>query len=1424
MQKLLSLCFLFLFLCTHAQKEDQVEQLINHANTHYWLGRYWKNSLQEFLISRKYIDSAEVLLNNSSIDSAVRIKFAHRILAFKSEINEIQDICIDNMNGKYPLFMTMMGEIDNYEKIDDPLEIACEKAIDKLLNTNTFKPSKPLSDLMNFGVVEIHPYDPGVEEVCCQYINNNSNTYVISRHELATLLESNSNLYGTEELKKIAVFFNVNTLGKYTVTVNDQIDGVHYVRATFDYIDPFKNSILSQTLGEGLIVDKTGVSVRAFLFALMYSVPLLILMFLVLFLLMNKFFYEKKWPGIKQTGIAVSGSALGFLISLIASICLLKASNAYAPDPDQFYMAMPALLWRFLTPLIFGMIAPLSALLVIGLVTKKFFYSSQATTYGVFFGALVGGVFPTMLYYYELNETILSLEITFTYVLVSSVAGLFAGIEYFKWDRKGKGVKQIITLILFMIPLVVFHFILLEELKTLSDFQYLKIILSFLPAFISYFFLTKILELFVSKGKTGEVIPGKIGALSKIVNLTISSNKEELKELFVSKGMGGNEVFFPLDFNQHIKNLFKDKIRDLSNLEQKIGVLHIKGPRGIGKTTLIKDVLQNDDFGYCFYGDCDEFQDGNTIPYEPFVQAFGPFLGEGIFLSGDRHAKKIIDQIKPGLEQTPFGNLALSMIDTQSFSGASPYEICKVFELFITSTINENIKKNKRTTMFFVLDDIHWIDENTVKLFDEFMKMVRILKKKLKFDFTLIIGEREEKDDTRLDQNHFDDFLNSLATAQYYKFDSLLKDINSERSILVGNDFCDEFLSKCGVEIHFKTRQMISSYFVSQGFYNPGHILECLNYIIQHHWLSEENGVLVLKKDADLKNLPLPSQLKELFAEKFDQLDYELKRILETASFIGEFFEANTLAEIWNVDRLELLHKLRIAEEIGLVIDISEKDDVYQFSSKGLISELRRYASKGMGDNERPQIVKEYHKMITRIMLGEGENMINPETFDLNIVCQLADRTFFTRDQMPEDAFKLNYIAAKRCLNKVNTQQAKVYADRLVDLLKDVKVDECQMLKVNVIRLKIALVTLSAANRSKAIDLSLETEELFTNVFDHQSKEQIELYKDFYLDFLQLYFNSLPLFSKDDSINKQDHENEIKRICNAENLIVDIEIIRFSQKFYWIETFLYGRDKSEEKIKSLSELKDELEKLGFQENALYGRVINSIANILFNEQALELWKKRLKLVIKLNKIDVSPKDTIALFSTLRKEFSSMDFNSKKDVLYSSGGIARYFYTIEKNYELSLKLNLDLKAMNMIAGDYQGYSIAGTYIGYCYKELYKRDQANVSIIDDCLDNYEEMYYELENSYQTLNGKAIKDEDAISQLTVLINWIDMIRIANKISEKDLKRLDTAIEYFIATFYKDEPIKTFHDKEVYEIIKSNAISNKTAAIQKLFSITCV
>ena len=153
-----------------------------------------------------------------------------------------------------------MGEIDNFEFIDEPIEIACESAIDNVLNLNTFKPSKPLKELMSYAIVEVEPYNSTIEEVCLQYINNNSNTYVISRHELSLILNEDKKSFTISDYKKISDFYKVSSIGKYTIKINDQVDNINYVAATFEYFNPNTSQVISSTLGEGLIVDKTGIT------------------------------------------------------------------------------------------------------------------------------------------------------------------------------------------------------------------------------------------------------------------------------------------------------------------------------------------------------------------------------------------------------------------------------------------------------------------------------------------------------------------------------------------------------------------------------------------------------------------------------------------------------------------------------------------------------------------------------------------------------------------------------------------------------------------------------------------------------------------------------------------------------------------------------------------------------------------------------------------------------------------------------------------------------------------------------------------------------------------------------------------------------------------------------------------------------------
>tara|TARA_Y100000991_G_scaffold215546_1_gene206440 strand:+ start:26 stop:2128 length:2103 start_codon:yes stop_codon:yes gene_type:complete len=652
----------------------------------------------------------------------------------------------------------------------------------------------------------------------------------------------------------------------------------------------------------------------------------------------------------------------------------------------------------------------------------------------------------------------------------------------------------------------------------------------------------------------------------------------------------------------------------------------------------------------------------------------------------------------------------------------------------------------------------------------------------MKFDFILIFTERVSDKEPRLG-SVYDEFLAEIKAEQFYNFNELFNFNQDEETFLVDKDFCSNFLSICGVEIEYKTRQLISEGFNNLGFYNPGHILESLKYIITHNWLNEENGLIVLKKDADFKNIPLPSQLKEMFAEKFSLLDDELKRILETASFIGENFEANILSEIWQIDRLVLLHKLRLAEDLGFVKDVSDKDDVFQFTNKGIIAELRRYASKGLKDDQRPQIVKEYHKMITNIMLEK--KAIDPKTFDINIVSQLADRTYYNKDQMFKEAFELNYITAERSLNKVNTKQAKQYLDRLNVLIKEGDVDQISVLKVLLLRQKVYLVNLHSENFQEA----LQNSEKLTQLFDKLSLKHVgfdSMYESFYLDQLQLYFDALRYIREKNF--KDDILSKIKKLCDEKTPKIKSEKIVFTQRFYYVETFLYGD--FEKIISELENLKEEIEKT-LNNNRTYGRVINSLANTyqrlkIKPQEAKLLWIQRLKMILTECNVEINNDSDLGLFKLISSNYSLLKFDLKKDVLYSTGAYYRFITDHDKNYELAIELSKIVQNLNLIAGDYLGYSTASSYVSKCYNEIYKSN-SQPDLFDKAFYFNEEVFYELENGYQLNNGKA-NISDSLSQFIILVEWISLVELNHQIDQKMESSLNNAINDFISIFGDD------------------------------------
>ena len=144
--------------------------------------------------------------------------------------------------------------------------------------------------------------------------------------------------------------------------------------------------------------------------------------------------------------------------------------------------------------------------------------------------------------------------------------------------------------------------------------------------------------------------------------------------------------------------------------------------------------MRDDDFNAkhnldWYYGDCDEFKEGDSVPYEPFHQAFSEHIGEGVFFSGNDTAIKVIQGASSLLSVTPVGDLSEHISSSSFETKALPSEVIREIIDYLRKTIIEAQKTNdnQNKQIVFVLDDIHWIDLETRETFelfvDELMKI-----------------------------------------------------------------------------------------------------------------------------------------------------------------------------------------------------------------------------------------------------------------------------------------------------------------------------------------------------------------------------------------------------------------------------------------------------------------------------------------------------------------------------------------------------------------------------------------------------------------------------------------------------------------------------------------------------------------------------
>jgi len=1316
-----------------------LDSILNNSNTYYWLARSEYNHPSYLMKANLYLNKASEILHlkKNNLDSLSYKYYIQKINLFKNEINNALGVSTDNLNGKHSLYQPLFSSSANYEEFDDPMEIALESSLEKLINTNTISPSKPLKELMNYATINTYPNDENLTEVAAQLLLSSSNTYVISKHELYDILDKNTDEYTNTDYKKIASHFNVSKLGRFKITQLDKIDKLSYVHSEFELFTPEGNSSNSVTAAESIIIDKRGVKIKAlFDSSLIYLIIPLIIILLIYF-------------SHKQNIQYIFSFSSTLLTSLVFGYLLIYFLGFYAPSPDTFAGSTDSKLWILLTTIFLGGINSILSIMMNILIFKRSFFQDKIASVLFFFGSILGGVFALNYYNYFFIEENFSARMLIIQFTVFSISSIGISRNYLLWDRK-KSLKFVLNCILYLIPTIVVYYF------TIRDFNF-----SLLHLFV---YITSILPALFSELLQKQFIHRDI-----ISDVSDNNNKSILERIKydINSYLRGEKVI-PTDSIDDY-----NKISDFINKSGMVNILHFVGPLGIGKTSFFKEFIkENSDYNY--YGDFDEPTGEKTqIPYEPFVEAFNESLdGDGIFYAADRYAKAVVklgEQI-----ESPVSSV-LSLVNTSDKIEAPINEVIFALDSYFIKKIKSS---SSSKSFIFCLDNFHWIenDINSKKLFIRLTTLADKYVKMYDVSFSFILLSNEDKIEKE---------LSDKLTNNKFSYSKITK---NSYSYFVGNNFIDDIFKNHIID--YLSRSELKAFFSDGINSSPKYILESIKFLLEEKLLVNEKNVLLLTEENWKDKLPFPNLISDLFDDIIKTLSKNQLRLLEAASFIGYKFDAKTLQSIWKLSRLEILDELRILENMGCVEDISSENDIYKFSSKPLFKKIKK--SINQNQDTLSQIAKEYHISIANTIIND-ENF-NENTYDLDILMQLADRFKFLKEDEKVKCFKLNLFAANRLFFNIGYDHHIKNYIKTYSELYGCEIDIKQKIKGLSLHVKYQLrnsefndIDLIISNLLPLIDNS----EYF-NIDNSNNKNDHHFHCEFYMDLLK-YVNG---FKK----NKENKKTiiEIKKledVLSKKYLSDEMNIIR--QFYKLIE--------ENKELASYEHLEQNTLSLKLDTTPIYGRIINIIGReykTRDDSKSLNLFIKRIQIIFSF----VKPKLIITednLLGIVEDYFKKLSSEQQEDISYSLGAIADLYFH-NKNIDLAYNYSKYVYNINRERNDIFGISIYGGLISNCYIIKKEKDYEKIKT------HQETLYY------------AIRS-DKTSSLISLLNWIQLNEYALNIEDENL---NLAIIDFEKSYIESDCLNisgglfssgsTYY--ELFSKLKSNIDSKYIAFLNKI------
>ena len=885
-------------------------------------------------ISRK-TDNNKYFLN-------LALNYCDSLSKFKEEVfwttnykNKIQLTLASSKNSMSHKvqFFNFFKELPTYMGFaDTPDTYAYQNALKELYTINSLADENHTSIITRGDCSDVM-----FEKVYQSVVSNTNHNIITSNQLLKTLGETTTHkiLNGeltAESLDLVCKKFNLENLGIFRVTnldiIEEQIWLVKSEFSTYSSEDGFSELQFSK----GFSQDKRG-TWRYYILVLLLESILFITLIAVLEEKFIKFIRTKKWYSVKEMFSQflkkLNYVILCFTLPTLLSFLMIYTLSFLTPSFSDHYMEFNSLFWVIAITLGMSIIPTFINLFIINRLQIDGFHSIRG--YRTFANASLYATYIPLFVFYIVQFENYPRTPHFLLLILSFVLGDLMARSYFKYTSKNNHSNQkaqaISGLVIGILALIFFNTYALTEISTTV---FLSSLIFVAPLSIIHYQFGKHMD------KRNEK------------KLKFSSEKKLFKD---------GEIKFIQEVIDPKKDIYD--IIDSNLSSKQLNIMLIAAPMGIGKTRSLEEaqaIFKENNWNW-YYGDCDEIQGKDAISFEPFIEAFKTILRVNEFTDRSKQMESLSgDAVKVMAGLTGVGTELIS--DYQRDENRSMTEICV--------EIAEKLELSSNKTVF-VLEDIHWIDPESYIFLKHFIKTVN-RNEFIKGNLCVVLTLRNDDHHSYRGKNYkelrndLNELNNQLETPT--KIDDLLKEnqfnVNDFINYLSNQNNQFKIQDDSLADINFLLNSAISD--SKDGLViTPLYILKLIEQWIQNQLLFYTPDGYVLNRSIDSIELPNTNEINAYYHTILKEFDPKWTRILESATTIGNKFNAKILAQVWNYELLDVLGFLEDAEKKGFIIDIPNEDNMFEFTNKRVVSAIKNYYSD-TNDTGVKQIIIEYNK------------------------------------------------------------------------------------------------------------------------------------------------------------------------------------------------------------------------------------------------------------------------------------------------------------------------------------------------------------------------------------------------------------------------------------------------------------------------------